>query len=488
MAKGSATPARGKKPRASAKGKAKLSPDLFIPRRKVGAALKIVPLHDGSEQGELLFQRALKDPSELTRAFQNRPPWVDDVAAITLVAFGLISLLALLNTTAVTSTAISDQWADLLSQIFGRTGAMVLCFLVVGAGAVIALARFGTVIHLPWQRVLGIEIAYLAMLAMLHLAANDPEPRALARSGQGGGFIGWALGEIMALLFGRLLSLFIYALIFTLALVMIFALRRKHFRAALKFASAGLDRTAERIRLYMSGVATARQNWQAARAQAQPMVRAPLSAPALESGPLAESYGSEQAVVAAGPLPGEATVPVQVITPARAGASPIITVPPRRETPRPAATAGPAPAGPTSIGPASIGPVKATPAPTPVVNETQNASPPQPVPVRPAAGSVPIRPAASRPAEPTPAPLAPTDSESELEAVETFRPPLPSSPVPIGMSRPSASVPVAQALPPRTPRHFTVEDFADTRREIPREGLPPLTLLSDTRAQQADRG
>jgi hypothetical protein len=93
---------------------------------------------------------------------------------------------------------------------------------LIGIGVLIVLPRAGIRIHLTWRRLLAAEIAFLALLAILHLLAGDPEPRALARSGLGGGHIGWALGELMAKLFGSGLSVLIYLTAIALAIGAIF--------------------------------------------------------------------------------------------------------------------------------------------------------------------------------------------------------------------------------------------------------------------------
>src|SRR5438270_4101898 len=100
-------------------------------------------------------------------------------------------------------------------------------------GALIVLPRMGVPIHLPWQRILAIEVAYLSLLAIFHLMAHDPEPRALARSGLGGGYIGWALSEPVVKLFGSGLAITLYGSLMVICLCNAVGIRRRHIRQGL---------------------------------------------------------------------------------------------------------------------------------------------------------------------------------------------------------------------------------------------------------------
>jgi S-DNA-T family DNA segregation ATPase FtsK/SpoIIIE len=79
----------------------------------------------------------------------------------------------------------------------------------------------------------------------LHLLARDAEPRALARGGQGGGYIGWALSEIPLKLLGQGLTLMLFIGIAVVAIGTVLGIRRKHIRAGLLTASKRLEALAE---------------------------------------------------------------------------------------------------------------------------------------------------------------------------------------------------------------------------------------------------
>ncbi len=142
----------------------------------------------------------------------DRPSWIDEVGAIALIVAGAVSLLSLFNTTP--SVTLASAWSQTTRTLVGQGGATVLLIMIMAVGVLIVLPRVGVSVSLRWQRVVCIEVAFAAFLALLHLLAHDPEPRALARAGLGGGYIGWALSELLAGLFGSNLAIFIYGVLF----------------------------------------------------------------------------------------------------------------------------------------------------------------------------------------------------------------------------------------------------------------------------------
>lgn len=251
-----APPPKGtaKRPRRTGAARQSLIPltsDLLMPRRtKVGAPLRVVERKKRPADAPLpLWRRALQNPHELYEAYEKRPLWIDDLAALFLISLGSVSLLTLLNSAPASAIlSLSDQWADFISQLFGRFGALLFSIGLIGIGVLIVLPRAGIKIYLTWRRLLSAEVVFLALLALLHLLAGDPEPRALARSGLGGGHIGWALGELMAKLFGSGLSVLIYLIVIGLAIGAIFGVRRKHIKSWGMALSKRLEQFSEMLK------------------------------------------------------------------------------------------------------------------------------------------------------------------------------------------------------------------------------------------------
>jgi hypothetical protein len=135
----------------------------------------------------------------------NLPEGSDEIAALLLLVFGVVSLLALLNFSP--EEAVTSSWAQAIRQLFGL-GSFVVAFGILGLAVMILLPKLNLELqwHFPWSRLLAIEIAFISLLALFHLLANDPEPRALARAGGGGGYVGWALSQLVAVVFDPISS------------------------------------------------------------------------------------------------------------------------------------------------------------------------------------------------------------------------------------------------------------------------------------------
>ncbi len=187
--------------------------------------------------------RRLSDPETWRAAREQLPPWTDEIAAIMLIVLGVVILTALLNTTS--EAALSRAVSRTLRQAFGR-GGYLIAFGVLAAGALILLRKFGIVVRISWTRIVAVEIGFGAFQALLHLLANDPEPRALATDGGGGGYVGWALSQITIGL-GRGISLLIFAVLLLAGLVLALGIRGQHVMRALSWLSEQLERALERV-------------------------------------------------------------------------------------------------------------------------------------------------------------------------------------------------------------------------------------------------
>lgn len=151
------------------------------------------------------------------------PPWGDEIAAVLLIVFGIVSLLSLFNVSS--DATISTAWSNALTSLFGW-GSAIVCVGIFALGVIILLPKLGVVIRFPTRRILALEFLFLSMLALLHLAAGDAELRALARVGGGGGQIGWMLTAPMMNLLGFILTALIYATILVISVAVVIGIRR----------------------------------------------------------------------------------------------------------------------------------------------------------------------------------------------------------------------------------------------------------------------
>lgn len=186
------------------------------------------------------FDRYTVKPEFWDSILDSLPPWGDEIAAIVLIVFGIVSFLSLLNVSA--DATISTAWSNTLKSLFGY-GSVIVSAGILGLGIVILLPKMGRVIKFPTRRILALEVAFLSLLALLHLAANDPEMRAMARAGEGGGYIGYTLSIIIAGLFGSIPAILFYGGLFILSIGVVFGLRQSH-------VTTWLENNSQRLRAY----------------------------------------------------------------------------------------------------------------------------------------------------------------------------------------------------------------------------------------------
>lgn len=165
------------------------------------------------------------------------PPWGDEIAAILLIVFGVVSFLSLLNVSS--DATISAAWSKVITGLFGW-GSVIVSAGIFLLGVIILLPKLGVVIRFPTRRILALEIAFLSSLALLHLLSGDPELRALARAGQGGGQVGWALSSIIVGLFGTIVGVIFYGTLLVLSIGVVLGIRSAMIRAGLRGASEKL--------------------------------------------------------------------------------------------------------------------------------------------------------------------------------------------------------------------------------------------------------
>jgi S-DNA-T family DNA segregation ATPase FtsK/SpoIIIE len=195
------------------------------------------------------------------------PPWGDEIAAIVLIVFGIVSFLSLLNVSS--DETISTAWSNALKGLFGY-GSVVVCAGIFGLGVLILLPKLNITVKFPARRILALEIAFLSFLALLHLSIGDPELRTIARLGKGGGYIGWGLSSLITNWFGSTTAIVFYSGLLILSIAIMLGMRQSHVRTGLANGSARLRAYGEKIiaefRQYKEAVAASA----AAPAPAQP--------------------------------------------------------------------------------------------------------------------------------------------------------------------------------------------------------------------------
>jgi len=185
------------------------------------------------------------------------PPWGDEIAAIVLVVFGIVSFLSLLNVSA--DATISVAWSNALRSLFGY-GSVIVSAGILALGVIMLLPKMGVVVKLGTRRILALELAFLASLALLHLLSGDPELLALARAGEGGGYIGWGLSVSITSLFGSIPAILFYATTFILSISVVLGLRVSNLKSWLGQNSQRLGTIGQQLETQANEILAKRAN------------------------------------------------------------------------------------------------------------------------------------------------------------------------------------------------------------------------------------
>jgi S-DNA-T family DNA segregation ATPase FtsK/SpoIIIE len=92
-----------------------------------------------------------------------------------------------------------------LRQVFGL-GAYPLAAAVAALGVWLLLRGVDQVSPLRWKTTAGSQIAFLAALALIHQVTSGDDALALAQAGNGGGYVGWAITDLLQRTVGDLIT------------------------------------------------------------------------------------------------------------------------------------------------------------------------------------------------------------------------------------------------------------------------------------------
>jgi len=155
-----------------------------------------------------------------------------EILGLLLLALGVLTLLSLFN---ITPGTVSGWWAGFLRRLFGW-GAYPVA-LALGAGGVILLTHnLQPGSRIGWKMVTGLELVFLASLALMHLLSPNPDPLQLARDGGGGGYVGWAIGSVLSQFLGLVTTFLILLATATAGLILAFDLSLSQIQQGLTSA------------------------------------------------------------------------------------------------------------------------------------------------------------------------------------------------------------------------------------------------------------
>ncbi len=149
-----------------------------------------------------------------------------EIAGLALFAFGGLALLVLLH---ITPTVLSDRVAQLLRVFFGWGAFALPLAAFVAAGFLLRRGK-DKPSGIAWGRVFAAEIFFAAALAMLHLFTPTADGAALADKGEGGGFVGWAIGNALSSVIGDIGAGVLLGLLALFTLPALIGLSASHLR------------------------------------------------------------------------------------------------------------------------------------------------------------------------------------------------------------------------------------------------------------------
>jgi S-DNA-T family DNA segregation ATPase FtsK/SpoIIIE len=134
-----------------------------------------------------------------------------DFLGVLLLASALLTLLAL-TLPEITGGTLIIFWRNLIQHAFGYGAILVVVASIVAGILVLRIRSYqlkptsGTRVSIapkfPWARIIALEMAAFSILALLSVIGGRSIDA--AESGLDGGFVGWGLAELVAMLFSRI--------------------------------------------------------------------------------------------------------------------------------------------------------------------------------------------------------------------------------------------------------------------------------------------
>ncbi len=207
--------------------------EIYLPAARASAEEVIRTLDDAPPEFD--FWQDLRE---------SMPPWISEVVGFALIVFGILSFISLF---VAGDALVAVSWADMLTSLCGD-GAVFMAAALFAMGAVLWLPKAGIRISLTAGRMLALELVFLSTLAILHLGSGESELRALARSGGGGGMIGWGLSYPVYWVMGRQLALGLFGLVVAVGSVFALGMRGSMITKAMAQLSDRLQGASQRAK------------------------------------------------------------------------------------------------------------------------------------------------------------------------------------------------------------------------------------------------
>lgn len=191
------------------------------------------------------LKRLLEDPDALRNLRHYLPSWIDELVAVFLIVCGGVAFASLLNATGGEGE-VAGKVFTALRQGFGNGSYLVSLAILLG-GFIILLPKIGVQVTFSWGRMVALELTFLCLQGFLHIIEFETESRALAREGNGGGYIGWAVSSLLVQIFGDKVSLAIVSVGLLLGLHWLLRIRRQHYRQTFVWLSERIQNAASKL-------------------------------------------------------------------------------------------------------------------------------------------------------------------------------------------------------------------------------------------------
>ncbi|MDE3088561.1 MAG: DNA translocase FtsK 4TM domain-containing protein [Chloroflexota bacterium] len=164
-----------------------------------------------------------------------------EIVGILLLALGGLTLLSFFG---ITPGFITNTWGALLQMLFGW-GAYLLPLIAFGISAWLLRRGEPNENTIAWGRVFAAEIFFATLLAFVHLVTPAENAGVLARSGAGGGYIGWAISALLASVIGTTGAALLFILLAVITLPILLGLSTRHLNA---WSNALAERSGEPVK------------------------------------------------------------------------------------------------------------------------------------------------------------------------------------------------------------------------------------------------
>jgi S-DNA-T family DNA segregation ATPase FtsK/SpoIIIE len=174
----------------------------------------------------------------LSLGFSLRP----EIIGILLV---LVALLTALSLVPVERGALMQGWIDLLQMLVGW-GVWLMPIGFGGVGLWLIFSGLGRELNIEREKPWGALLLFVLGLALAHLIAGGDDPQALAEVGEGGGYVGYGLSQLLVSGLGTPAAVLVLVTLSMVSLIMMLGMSLPEMWAAL---SGAVQRSLNRDRL-----------------------------------------------------------------------------------------------------------------------------------------------------------------------------------------------------------------------------------------------